>query len=75
MENKINIFIKKQKKTKNKMKIYDSCTGRRGCYANILANDGRINPIYSKVLRTRNDIQKMVLVTYILLDKMVEKKR
>jgi hypothetical protein len=57
MENKIN-------------DINNSCNGR-GCRIYILPLDRRIKPIYSKVLSKRYDIQKMVFISIVSLDKMV----
>ena len=54
--------------------IYDSCDGR-GCRVINLPHDNRINTIYSKVLRTKHDIQKILPTINIHLDEKLEKKR
>jgi len=54
----------------NKINVNNSCSGR-GCRIYILPADSRIKPIYSKVLRTKYDIQKILLVPSVSLDKMV----
>jgi len=60
---KVNYFCK-IKTMKN------SCNGRRGCSVRIiLPNDGRVIIIHNEVYGKRNDIQKILPFTNILLDK------
>jgi hypothetical protein len=56
------------------IKINDSCRGR-GCHVIFLPYDSRVNHVYSKMFRKRNDIQKILSKTNLFLDKMEKKEK
>lgn len=53
-------------------KINASCRGR-GCRIILLPYDSRVNHVYSKMFRKRDDIQKILPKTSLFLDKMEKK--
>ena len=62
--------------------VKGSCGKRRGCYVTIITKDsdvrvidGKSNNVHRPLYGKRNDIQKMVFITNLSLDKNVEKKR
>lgn len=55
-------------------KINASCRGR-GCRVISLPYDSRVNHVYSKMLRKRDDIQKILSKTSLFLDKMEKEEK
>lgn len=56
-----------------KKDVRNSCDGN-GCHVIILPVDGRIIPIYSELFSTRYDIQKILPIFSLSLEKTMEKK-
>lgn len=54
--------------------VRNSCDGN-GCHVTILPVDGRIIPIYSELFSNRYDIQKILPIPSLSLEKKMEKKR
>ena len=52
----------------------DACK-KRGCIITILTRDSSIRPIVSRVYGTRNDIQKILPMAYLSLDKKLAQER
>ena len=54
--------------------IKNNCGGKRGCsVVIILPHDSGIEPVLSSMYGIRNDIQKILSLAHISLDKVVEK--
>ena len=56
-----------------KTDVTNSTCSKRGCFITILTRDSRVRTIVSRVYGTRNDIQKVLPMAYLSLDKELEK--
>lgn len=56
-----------------KNEFRNSTCSKRGCEITLLPSDSRVGIIVSRVYGTRNDIQKVLPMAYISLDKELEK--
>lgn len=82
MVNKVKQYNNNNNNKKMKDDIRNSCGKRRGCYVTILTKDSDIRVINSKsdnvhrpLHGKRNDIQKMVFISHLSLDKNIQTER
>ena len=56
-----------------KTDVTNNTCSKRGCEITLLPSDSRVRTIVSRVYGTRNDIQKVLPMAYLSLDKELEK--